>query len=219
MRKIGYSCSVTSLYEIELDKGYKISVCSLVYEPAEDSWLILELIRDRLDRQRGGLAICVDVGTGTGVQGIACLASTKVAYAILIDISPCALECAKSNIIKNKLEHQVDLAQCNRLDCVRRGDVAVYNLPYLPVSDDWAGLEGLQWGGGRGEAIAFILDAARKSFRIIGLTFSSLAGDYSELKRELKERGYELYAMRKLHVFFEDIMAMVFHRKGEYNER
>ncbi|MET1101685.1 MAG: 50S ribosomal protein L11 methyltransferase [Pyrodictiaceae archaeon] len=215
LSEISYNCDVRTLYEIDLGEGHKISLCDFVYEPAEDSWLILELMKDSLNRQEETLATCIDVGTGTGIQGITCLLSMKVAYAVLTDVSPCALKCARLNIAKNRLEHQADLVQCNRLDCVRKGDVAVYNLPYLPVTDEWAGLEGLQWSGGREEAIAFIYDTTSKGFKIIGLTFSSLAGNDAELRQEFERKGYKLYATRRMHVFFEDIIAMVFQRKEE----
>lgn len=180
-----------------------LSTCSMVYEPAEDTWLALEAIRDiiREGEPRGGL--CVDVGTGTGVLGLFC--ARKGYYTVLVDLNPCATACAQYNM--RSLGALGDIVQCSTTSCLRcplAVSLLVYNTPYLPVEEK--GLEGLAWSGGLEEAhrlIEYYLNCVPSGCSIV--VYSSLSGSDRELLRKLKKAGR--LVLRSLHVFFEDIKA------------
>ncbi len=122
------------LYEVEGCQGRKVAVCSDVYEPAEDTWMIARLLEGL-----GARRICVDVGTGTGVLAT-CL---NCGYIVATDVNPCAVICA----FRNLSSAAVDVVQCSGVSCLRplADALVVFNAPYLPgpprdnVEAAWAG--------------------------------------------------------------------------------
>jgi len=100
-----------------------------VYEPADDSFLLLENLRvERRDR-------VLEIGTGTGI--IAIKASVKARMVVATDINPYAIECATKNIILNK-SFNIELRQGNLFEPVKgeKFDLILFNTPYLPTDDE-----------------------------------------------------------------------------------
>ena len=148
--------------------------------------------------------LVVDLGSGTGVLGLSC--ARAAGYTVLIDVSPCAVECSKLNAAANGLDAFVDVVQCDNATCLRglRGGLLVYNTPYLPVED--TGCLGAAWSGGLREAMRAAVHAAGLDAGCIVLVYSSLSGDDKGLLDLLEAQGFRVDKSR-LHVFFEDIVV------------
>ena len=70
----------------------------------------------------------LDLGTGTGVQGI--FAAQKAAKVLSVDINPKALECAKLNVNKHNLSN-IEVRQSNLFSNVsEKFDLILFNPPY-----------------------------------------------------------------------------------------
>ena len=205
MIKPGYDCQLGITGNFPLLAGIVLSSCENVYEPAEDSWLALDILDEIL--AGNSYDIVLDVGCGTGVLGVYVAAKTKT-YTVLIDVNPCAVYCAKANSGRANLGVYVDIAQCDNATCIRRlgaGTLVVYNTPYLPV-EEYDDLLGLAWSGGLREARR-IVDIAGDWADCIVLVYSSLSGDDSRLIEKLRALGFSVERY-KIHFFFEDIVGV-----------
>lgn len=208
--RVGYECEAKCVREVYLDGARAICVCESVYEPAEDTWLALEAVKEIQGERR--LAVCVDVGAGTGVLGLQC--GVYGSYTVLIDVSPCAVYCSLLNSRRMGLDALVDVAQCDNMTCIRcpSEGLAVYNTPYLPVEDE--GLEGLAWSGGIHEAERLArLVSTCKGLKCVTLVYSSLSGSDKDVLDSLGSVGIAV-KKKRLHMFFEDILV-VYGCKGE----
>ncbi len=90
----------------------------------ETTSMCLELLQESL--RRGD--VCIDVGCGSGILGIACsLLGASVCY--LTDIDPIAVESSKHNCSINGVSKDVVVAHSNLLDDAEiKGDVVVANI-------------------------------------------------------------------------------------------
>jgi len=207
--RLMYTCHPSSIHTYTVN-GLSIQVCENVYEPSDDSFLALEAISGIVSR-RPSVKTCIDIGTGTGILGLYCIKRIDTPYALLTDINPCALYCAKSNTLLNKLIVRTDLVQCDNLSCLRRPihrSIIVYNTPYLPVEDQ--DLLGLAWSGGLREAqrlVSQVVNADPNNLCII-LVYSSLSGNDSAILSMLRSSGFNI-SVKKVHFFFEDIKAVI----------
>ncbi|ABM81470.1 methyltransferase [Hyperthermus butylicus] len=205
MIRPGYSCQLRVTSNCPPLGDLVLSCCENVYEPAEDTWLALDILEKTL--VSNGYSIVLDVGCGTGVLGVYTAAKTKT-YTVLIDVNPCATYCAKTNTERLGLSAYVDIVQCDNATCIRRlgtRTLAVYNTPYLPV-EEYDELLGLAWSGGLREAQR-IVDIAGEWASCIILVYSSLSGDDRELVGKLRDRGFGVERY-KIHFFFEDIVGV-----------
>ncbi len=207
--KLRYVCRPLPIHTYITDE-LLLGICEKVYEPSDDSFLALEAISE-IGSRSPGARICIDIGTGTGILGMFCVKELGVSHALLIDINPCALYCAKNNVLLNKLAVWVDLVQCDNLSCIRRpisSSVIVYNTPYLPVED--SDLLGLAWSGGLREAQRLVRQAVDMDSTdlCIILVYSSLSGNDLTILSKLKSSGFDI-SVKKVHIFFEDIKAVI----------
>ena len=125
--------------------GLNLTIHSQVYEPAEDTFLLLENLADYVKGER-----IIDVGCGCGIIGLYTL-TVGAKEAILTDINPHAVENAKINAINNRMYERVSIIQCNLIDCIvpRRFNIIIFNPPYLPVEYNGKDLIELAWCGGK----------------------------------------------------------------------
>lgn len=110
----------------------RIEKCAGVYEPEDDSYLLLgiEEIKGRI----------LEIGCGTGIIGLSYAKSGSVVT--LVDISDKATRCARNNAIQSGLS--VNVVRTNMFDGIRgKFDWCVFNPPYLPseapVDQTWTG--------------------------------------------------------------------------------
>lgn len=121
--------------------GLPFEVWDGVYEPAEDSFMLLGAALAAGPRPRAAL----EIGTGCG------LIATMVARAgcplvVATDISPQAIRCASANA--KRLAPGVHFIASDLFSAIRRSfDLVLFNPPYLPV--ERAASEEVAWAGGK----------------------------------------------------------------------
>ncbi len=92
----------------------------MIYEPAEDSWLLAKFVKMLVQGK------VLDMGTGSGVQALAALENTKDVLAVDVNPEAVALVKEKSvNAIQSDLFAKVD----------GQFDWIVFNPPYLPADE------------------------------------------------------------------------------------
>lgn len=209
-----YECSSEIDKIVELGDKIRLVVCSEVYEPSDDTWLLIDVVNRIVAEKQNG-RIFVDMGTGTGVIGLHVSSLNTYSYIISVDINPCSVLCALENVKRNSLGHLIDVVQSDNMLFLRYNieDVIVaYNTPYLPVLDE--GLLGLAWSGGLNEVLrTFTLLAERCKERCLLLVvFSSLSGPLEQVLEIATNLGFKVVDIHTKHLFFEELICVVFRR-------
>nr|QNO47155.1 release factor glutamine methyltransferase [Methanosarcinales archaeon ANME-2c ERB4] len=153
----------------------KIHLADAVYEPAEDSYLLIDAALNEIVGSNQRLRI-IEIGTGSGIVTAAMMRDAPEHRYAATDISPHAVACAKAN--------RVPVIRADLFRGIRgRFDLIVFNPPYLPTApaarvDGWLDRA---WNGGDdgravinrflGQAPAFLADRGS-----ILLLLSSLTG-------------------------------------------
>jgi release factor glutamine methyltransferase len=101
-----------------------------VYDPAEDSFLLLESLQ--LDPQDSVL----EIGTGCGLIALSC--ARKGCHVFCTDINPFAVQVTRRNISRNQqlLRGPIDIRQGDLFSAFKnhkRFNVIIFNPPYLPT--------------------------------------------------------------------------------------
>lgn len=199
--------------------GLDILINDNVYSPAEDSFLAADIIREELDGMGGGVEI-LEVGCGTGILGLVAAANRNAKHVVFTDVNDDALELCKANIQRNsdRISAECDVVKSDLFSNVEgMFDMIIFNAPYLPDGDKMK-LSESWYGGERGIEISerFInsaTDFMKTNGKII-LIVSSL-GDLEKLMATVSIRGLMVEREQKVHVDFEDIIALVL-RKQDY---
>ncbi len=187
--------------------GVRLHVCRGVYEPSDDSELLLEAMA------KAELAEpVIDVGPGTGIEAIC--AARRGVEVVAIDIS---WKACLNTLLNTHNSPRIHVVQGDVLTPLRGNScgTAVFNTPYLPLEDKIPGAEA--WSGGeRGvkQALEFIEWAARIGCRQMIIVTSTTA-DLKSIIREAGRRGYEVSVIASKHVFFETIMALLLRRQQD----
>lgn len=99
-----------------------------VYEPAEDTQLLLRVLREREPDLRG--RTCADVGTGTGAVALGLVEAG--ARVVAVDLSPLAARLAAEN-----LAGRAAVVRGHLLSALRGPfEVVAFNAPYLPSAPE-----------------------------------------------------------------------------------
>lgn len=108
-----------------------------VYEPAEDSFLLLDALEADLPKfQTDKPSICAEIGSGSGVIITAMAKALTETACFAIDINPRACDVTKRTACKNGATLNVinmNLLSCFRLNVV---DVLIFNPPYVVTPDE-----------------------------------------------------------------------------------
>jgi len=168
------------------------------YEPAEDSFLILEQVKKYVHGR------VLDMGTGSGILAIeAAKHSTSVLAA---DINPAAIKAARQNALLQKIKN-ISFKRSDLFSSVKGSfDVIIFNPPYLPQDK---GLEDSAiYGGKHGyETIERFLNRVNNYLGeegIILLLFSSLT-QKSIVDQIIRNNLLESTLLSTQHIFFEDL--------------
>ena len=102
-----------------------------VYNPAEDTFLILEFMNIKLGQD------VLEIGTGCGVIALECVRIG--ANVICTDINSKSIELTRKNIKNNNslLKGEIEIRYGNLFEPIKKNeffDVIVFNPPYLPTS-------------------------------------------------------------------------------------
>ena len=199
------------MYEV---KGAKIEARNGVYAPAEDTLIAAEIL---LRNMKGdGLAVA-EIGTGTGTLGIIAALDKRVSHVTLSDISEEAIECAKENARLNGVEEKCTFIRSSIFDGIKENfDIIIFNPPYLPDDDEVR--SGKNWwsGGPTGiELTKLFIEQAAVHLNNNGviITVESSLADSKALHDFIDANGFRIADSEKVHIFFEDIVALALKRK------
>jgi release factor glutamine methyltransferase len=184
-------------------KGIKITECHDVYRPREDSDLLSEAV------ERLALGKTLDMGTGTGIQGI--IAAKKGCEVTFSDVSIHAIRCARHNAEQNSVEGNFVVSDLFE-DIRGRFDTIIFNPPYLESARLGAETKDyLKIATDGGESGRDLID------RFIKDSFSHLSESGRVIMVESTVNKYELDVERlnaevlsKKHMFFEDIVVITY---------
>lgn len=183
-----------------------------VYRPSDDTWLILELLRER--NPRGD--ICVDLGAGSGILGLSLILNNLCRRIVFIDISSDAVETTLLNTLRNNVRDAI-IVQTDSIsirdDIV---DIVVANPPYLPVQNP-GDVDTSTEGGSEGyEVIEYFLEYSSlilKDNGFLYLVYSSFSKP--EVVEELITKyGFKTNYSKMKHFFFETLYAVECVRVG-----
>lgn len=179
---------------VEVDSSLKIYVEDGVYEPAEDSYLLIKALEVK------GNEKILDMGTGCGI--IALHLAKKGCKVVAVDINEKAVENAKKNAKANGLK--IDFRESDLFEAINeKFDLIVFNPPYLPTKG-----EDLAWDGGKDgiEIIKKFLEEAKNYLEKDGMIYIVLSSlcNIEKLKK-LFEKKYKFEEVLKQNFFFEKL--------------
>ncbi|MCI2414588.1 MAG: class I SAM-dependent methyltransferase [Candidatus Aramenus sp.] len=189
---------VTELY------GYKLCVNEEVYEPAEDSELLLDVIQVRKGER------VVEMGSGTGILSVK---AAKLGGVVLsIDLNPFATEATLCTAKLNGVS--LEVVNCDMFTCIRDKywDVAIFNPPYLPVSEYRSWIEYSWSGGDRGVEVLLRFLNVVKAKRVY-ILYSSL-DDEESIMGAINSNNYIITRKEKKYIGFEELIALELNDKG-----
>ncbi len=197
------------MVEIEYGKvRIKLGDTDLVYEPAEDSFLLADAA---LKEAKPGMRI-LEVGTGSGFVSAVLLANLKDISLLATEINPHAARCAKANgveVIRTDLFRGIKPEKPEN-----RFDLILFNPPYLPTSKEEKVPGWLNYafdGGISGrETLDRFLDEVRDYLKPGGkilVLISSITG-LEAVKEKMRSVGFKVDVVERKKVSFEELMVV-----------
>ncbi len=106
--------------------GKKLIIFPNVFAPLwGDSTILAKIVRR--ETKQGDRVL--DLGTGTGIQGI--FAAQKASSVLAVDINPEAIECARQNVTRNRLIKKIKVKISDLFSSVRgKFDLIIFNPPF-----------------------------------------------------------------------------------------
>ncbi|ODS40708.1 hypothetical protein BEH94_11085 [Candidatus Altiarchaeales archaeon WOR_SM1_SCG] len=177
-----------------------IETCKTVYEPSDDSYLLLE----NLPAKKGDFYL--DVGTGTGILAIEL--AKRGCRVVAIDINKKAVELAKRNAKLNRIDNLIEFRKSDLFENVPEiFDFIVFNTPYLPVSDK--GTLAGAWSGGKNfNTIHRFLSGVGEHLKVNG-KFEILISSLTKLNLEKYKNKFEFQKIACKKLFFEEIYVLL----------
>jgi len=189
-------------------QGITLQVPQGVYGPREDSFLLASAVK-KFARGR-----VLDIGTGSGIAGIAAAKHKGVKEVVCADISEKALGAARANAKMNGVAKKIKFTKSDLFSTVRgKFDTIAFNPPYLPTEPgEKRFADSHTWDGGKtGRRIIDRFLAQFPAHLAPGGTLlflsSSLSGDGKTL-RALKRMGFAAKTVSSESFFFEKISVV-----------
>jgi len=189
-------------------RGHVFLVHEKVYEPAEDTFLLVENLKVKEKE------VVLDMGTGCGI--LAVFAAKKAKKVVATDINPYAIKCAEKNAKINCVEDKIEFRLGDLFQPIRPHEtfsLILFNAPYLPSEPyeerSWIGRT---WAGGPSgrEVIDRFIINAREFLTMDGRIFlvqSSLSGIDKTLER-FDEMGLQARVVAEVRFPFERIVLI-----------
>jgi release factor glutamine methyltransferase len=193
-----------------------------VYEPAEDTYLAADHLIDVLAGHEGNSLSVLEMGCGTGLLGMIAAKSEKVKSIVFCDMNDRALSLARKNcsLNENALKARCSFVLTDLFSSIpdsEKFDLIIFNTPYLPRESERLKADETAWDGGKGgiEVADRFLSQAVSRLTHGGevILISSSFADLRILSNRAALLGYELIGERRKHVFFEDIVSLLFLKK------
>jgi len=197
------------MVEIEYRKArIKLGDTDLVYEPAEDSFLLADAA---LKEAKPGMRI-LEIGTGSGFVSAVLLANLKEIRLVATEINPHAARCAKMNgieVIRTDLFRGIKSKNPETLF-----DLILFNPPYLPTSEEEKVPGWLNYafdGGISGrDTLEKFLDEVRDYLKPGGevlVLISSITG-LDAVKEKMETLGFAVEVVARKKVSFEELIVV-----------
>ncbi|HPS89649.1 MAG TPA: class I SAM-dependent methyltransferase [Methanosarcina vacuolata] len=197
------------MVEIEYRKSrIKLGDTDLVYEPAEDSFLLADVA---LKEAKPGMQI-LEIGTGSGFVSAVLLANLKEIRLVATEINPHASRCAKMNgveVIRTDLFRGIKSKNPETLF-----DLILFNPPYLPTSEEEKVPGWLNYafdGGISGrDTLERFLDEVRDYLKPGGeilVLISSITG-LDAVKEKMETLGFAVEVVARKKVSFEELIVV-----------
>ncbi|XP_035171455.1 methyltransferase N6AMT1 isoform X1 [Oxyura jamaicensis] len=127
-----------------------------VYAPAEDTFLLLDALeRDATRLRDAGIAICLEIGSGSGVVStfLASIIGSSALY-LCTDINPMAAYCTLETALLNNVHLQpviTDLVSGLSPRLNGKVDLLLFNPPYVVTPSEEVKSHGIEasWAGGK----------------------------------------------------------------------
>lgn len=187
--------------------NFQLKKNELVYEPAEDSYLLAE----NLDISPGDSVL--EIGTGSGI--VAMYASKLTDKITVTDINFNAIELAEENFKINGIQN-IEILLGNLFEVVenRKFDVILFNTPYLPTDKDDIFDDELNYAFDGGEdgrkIIDLFLNEVRNHLNTKGKVqmIQSSLSDIEKTLDKLDEIGFITEIAASERFFFEEIVLI-----------
>ncbi len=180
---------------MNIDSSIKIKVMDGVYNPAEDSYLLIKAI-DVEGRENA-----LDMGCGTGI--ISLHLAKKGCSVTAVDVNENAIRNAMLNATQNGFN--IRFIKSNLFENIEESfDLIAFNPPYLPTENK----EDITWDGGKGgietieRFLRQVIDHLNQNGKIY-LVISSLS-DINKILEEFKDI-YQFHTVGKEKLFFEKL--------------
>lgn len=109
-----------------------------VYEPAEDSFLLLDALEDDLEYIENELkpSVCLEIGPGSGIIITALSKRLRNSLCLACDINPYACRATKRTATRN--DTNVECVQGSLVDAFKMNtvDLLIFNPPYVVTADE-----------------------------------------------------------------------------------
>jgi release factor glutamine methyltransferase len=197
------------MVEIEYRKALiKLGDTDLVYEPAEDSFLLADAA---LKEAKPGMNI-LEIGTGSGFISAVLRANLKYIRLVATEINPHAARCAKANaveVIRTDLFKGLKPRRSETLF-----DLILFNPPYLPTLKEekipgWLNYAFDGGISGRDTLDQFLYevrDYLKPGGKILVL-ISSITG-LDAVKEKMEKLGFAVEVVARKKVSFEELMVV-----------
>lgn len=178
-----------------------------VYEPAEDSFLLLDALEQEKDfiNSTFKCPAVLEIGTGSGIVA-AFMASSivKNGYTLASDINPFACSGVLKTASDNKCSATLDAIQCSLTSALRPGsvDILVFNPPYVPSSNvpeyptDESKLLDLALDGGESgmEVTDQLLDQLQNILSVNGVAYIIFCASNKpeQVKSKMENKGFTM---------------------------
>jgi release factor glutamine methyltransferase len=189
-------------------KNHVVQVDKHVYEPAEDTFLISELLKVEEDD------VVLDVGTGCGILSV--LAAEKAKHVVAVDINPYAIECARKNAEVNGVEGKIEFRYGDLFHSIKPNEkftLILFNAPYLPSEPgEERDLIAKAWAGGQdGRKIIDSFVEGVSSYLAVGGRIQLIQSSLSDVNKTLDafgKLGLKALIVAHVKVPFENIFLI-----------
>lgn len=193
---------------MKFDPDLDIEVLEGVYEPAEDSHLLLEAVK--IEK---GMRV-LEVGTGSGFIALHCAKAGGVVTAT--DISPVAVKCSRDNAKINNIVLDITLTDLAK-GVKGTFDIIVFNPPYITGEDSeiLSKREREQLVGGEGghEISIRFLEEVKDLLAQNGFIFLLISSQSEDEVLEYASDIYDIELLAKMELFFETLSVYRFKPK------
>ena len=189
-------------------RGMKISFCDGVYEPSEDSFLLLDALENEM---WSGAESVLEIGCGTGIVSIFLCGKVKDVFSL--DINMRAVSCTKQNMANNMVSNS-HVFSSDLFSAIgdRKFDAIIFNTPYLPEDKDTEAFSDPIWSGGQSGryVIERFLKGALKHIASHGKIFlvESSLSDYQKTLDFFKAKGFDAKVAAQKKISFEEIVVI-----------